>query len=133
MAMAHGDQRIQFCGRYAADQTGEILSSTDAVIISSLWDESSPLVMRDALACNVPVVASDVGGIAENIKDGTNGFLFKTGNSHHLSEVLQMIIDDPEVLNEVKRNISSTMIPTVEQEAYIYERTYRENLNEFNN
>ena len=62
--------------------------------------------------------------MAEKIQDGVNGFLFKIGDSHHLKEVFQKIVDDPGVLNIVKRNIGTMMIPTVEQEAYAYARIY---------
>ncbi len=126
MAMAKEDKRIEFCGVYSEEQVGEILESVDVVITPSLWYENYPLILHEALACNVPVIATDIGGMAEKIKDGVNGFLFRMGDSQHLKEVLQMIADNPAMLNMLKHNINSMMIPTVEQEAYTYERIYRQ-------
>lgn len=126
MDMAKEDRRIEFCGVYSEDRVGEILSKLDVVITPSLWYENYPLFLHEALTCNVPVIASNAGGMAERIKDGTNGFLFRMGDSEHLKEVLQMVTDNPAILNNLKQNISSMMIPTVEQEAYIYERIYKQ-------
>jgi glycosyltransferase involved in cell wall biosynthesis len=126
MAMAKEDRRIEFCGVYSEDRIGEILGNVDVVITPSLWHENSPFVLREALACNVPVIGSEAGGIAENIKDGVNGLLFRMGDSQHLKEVLQMVADNPAMLNMLKHNINGMMIPRVDQEAYAYERVYRQ-------
>ncbi len=124
MTMAKKDRRIEFCDVFQEDRVGEILSHVDVVITPSLWYENYPLVLHEALACNVPVIATDIGGMAEKIKDGVNGFLFRLAESQHLKEVLQMIADNPPILDTVKHNNNNMMIPTVEQEAYTYERIY---------
>ena len=125
MAMAGGNENIEFCGLYSEDQTGEILNSVDIVIIPSLCYESYSMILHEALACNVPVVATELGGLAEKIQDGVNGFLFKMGDSKHLQTVLEKIVEEPAVLNPLKRNISSMMIQGVEEEGYTYVKAYR--------
>jgi len=122
---AEGDKRIEFCGVYSEDKVGDIFSGVDVVIIPSIWYENYPLVLHESLACNVPAIVSDVGGLAEKIEDGFNGFTFKIGDSNHLKTVLEEIIKSPEILNEFKTNIGNTMIPTIEQETYSYERAYK--------
>jgi glycosyltransferase involved in cell wall biosynthesis len=124
LAMAKEDRGIEFCGVYSEEKVGEILSEADVIVAPSLWYENTPIVLREALACNVPAIASDVGGVAEDIKDGINGFLFKMGDAQHLKEVLQRVVNDPSLLNSLKHNISLMVIPGIEQEAYIYEREY---------
>jgi len=123
--MASGDGRIEFCGVYSEDRTGDILGGVDAAVVPSLWFENYPLVLHEALACNVPVIASNAGGMAEKIKNGATGFTFRIGDPESLKEVLEMLIDQPEKLNAVKDNLKSLMIPTVEQEALAYERELR--------
>ena len=88
-------------------------------------DYVTAMTLHEALACNIPVIATKLGGMAEKIKDGFNGFLFKMGDSRHLQTVLERIVNDPRVLNSLKRNIDSTAIPGVEQEAYGYSRAYK--------
>ena len=123
--MAENDARIQFCGVFSEDQVGRILKSVDVAVVPSLWYENYPLVLHEALACNVPVIASDAGGMAEKTKNGVNGFTFQIGSADHLKKVLKAITDDPEMLNSLKENIKNHMMPTIEQEAYAYEREYK--------
>jgi len=124
LAMAKGDRRIEFCDVYSQEQVGEVLQRVDVVVVPSLWYETYCLILHEALSCNLPVIASDVGVMAGRVKDGVDGFLFRMGDSHHLREVLQRLLDNPAIMNEFKRNISSMVIPRVEQEAYAYERAY---------
>lgn len=119
------DSRIEFCGVYNEEQIGEIYSDADVSIVPSLWFENYPLVLHEALACNVPVIASNVGGMKEKVKDGYNGFTFEIGNSDDLKMKMQTIIDNSLILNELKSKMKTFMIPTVEQEAYAYERIYK--------
>lgn len=127
-SVAGNDRRIEFCGVFSEEQVGNILSAIDMVIIPSLWFENYPLILHEALACNVPVVASNVGGMAEKIKDGLNGYTFKVGDSDHLREILAGIVENPSVLNTLKDNIRNIVVPTIEQEAYTYEREYKSEL-----
>jgi glycosyltransferase involved in cell wall biosynthesis len=124
IAMAEGDTRVRFCGVFPGEKVGEILVDSDVAVVPSLWYENAPIIIREAMACHVPVIGADVGGMAENISHGVNGFLFRIGNPRHLQEVLQNIVDDPELINAVKAKLNGSMFPTVEQEAYAYDRIY---------
>ena len=61
--------------------------------------ESLGLVGLEAMACGVPVLGADNGGIANYIEDGENGLLFKKGNAEDLAS---KIIDFAE-MTKVKR------------------------------
>ncbi|HAM49815.1 MAG TPA: glycosyltransferase [Nitrospiraceae bacterium] len=124
--MAKRDKRIEFCGVYPEDDVGNILSNVDVAIIPSLVYENYPLVLHEALACNTPVIASNIGGMAEKIQDGINGFSFRVGDAESLKAIMERIISGPEILNDLKINIKSSMVPAVEQEAYAYHRIYCE-------
>ena len=71
----------------------------DAVLIPSIF-ESSPYVSLEALALHVPVVAFDVGGLSDNVKDGVTGYLVDFGNvsqfSARVGSVLAGELDIPE-------------------------------------
>lgn len=127
--MTKEDKRIEFCGVFSENQVGDIFSKVDIVIVPSLCFETYSFVIHEALACNVPVISSNVGGMAERIKDGINGYTFKIGDSKHLKEILETIINNPEMINLLKEGIRNYMIPSIEQEAYLYEREYRNILN----
>lgn len=122
--MAKGDKRIEFCGVFSEGQVGDIFSQIDVVVVPSICYETYSLVMHESLACNVPVIVSNVGGTAEKVNNGLNGYTFRIGDSNHLKEVIEQIINDPEKLNQLKTNMRNFMIQTVEQEAYAYEKEY---------
>lgn len=125
MAMAAGDKRIEFRGVFGEDQVAGILSNVDVVVIPSLWYENCPFTLAEALACQVPVMAADVGGIGEKLEDGVNGFLFRMGDSSQLRDLMRAAVDDPTVLDSLRDGMNGAAIPTIEEEAYAYERAYR--------
>jgi glycosyltransferase involved in cell wall biosynthesis len=89
-------------------QLGEVLSGLDVLIVPSTWHENNPRVIQEAFASKTPVIASDVGGIAEYIRHNENGYLFERGNSQKLCEIIEQIIADPGILSRW-----STQIPRV--------------------
>ncbi|HEV2350772.1 MAG TPA: glycosyltransferase family 4 protein [Terriglobia bacterium] len=123
--IAGDDERIKFCGTYTEEQVGEILANIDVIIVPSVWYENYPLILHEALACNVPVVASNIGGMAEKIKDSANGFTFQVGDEKDLAGKLKLIVDNPRILNGIKERMRHVSLPRVEEEAYLYERLYR--------
>ena len=118
------DRRIQFCGVFSEEQVGDIFSGADAVVVPSLWFENYPLVLHEALACNAPVIASNVGGMAEKIQDGFNGFTFRMGDVSDLRRILNHLINNPELFNTLKGNLKNFFMPTIEQEAFAYQKLY---------
>ena len=66
------DDRVHFLG--ATDQVGPLLSISDVFLLPSS-QESFGLAALEAMACEVPVVASEVGGLPEVVEHGVTGFL----------------------------------------------------------
>lgn len=92
--LAGGDRRVEFSGVFPNDQIGAILSQLDVLAVPSLWFENAPLVVYSAQAAGVPVVASDVAGIAELVTDGDNGWLFPAGDVDGLAAILARVAKD---------------------------------------
>ena len=124
--MAEGDKRIQFSGVFSEEESAGVYRDSDLVIVPSVCYETYSLVLHEALACNVPVIASNAGALAERITHGEDGFLFQLGDSNQLSSILEMIAAKPEVLNDLKKNIDRQAVPSVEQEAVSYEKVYQD-------
>jgi glycosyltransferase involved in cell wall biosynthesis len=68
------------------------LRAADVVVVPSRSDALG-LVAVEALACGIPVIASDVGGLAETIHDGVNGLLVVPGNPKAIIAALERIAD----------------------------------------
>ncbi len=72
-----------------------LLSVVDILLLTSRW-EGMPVVFFEALASGVPIIATDVGGASEVVKDGINGFLEKTGACEKLAEDVLSLAGNPE-------------------------------------
>ena len=57
--------RARYGGVFSADERRRVLESADVLVVPSIWQENSPLVVREAQAAGLRVVASAVGGIGE--------------------------------------------------------------------
>jgi glycosyltransferase involved in cell wall biosynthesis/MoaA/NifB/PqqE/SkfB family radical SAM enzyme len=101
-ALAEGDSRITFHGSYHNGQVQDVLDGMDVMVAPSVWLENSPLVIQEAMLAGVPVITSDIGGMAELVKDGVDGFLVPPGDVDALAALLQRLIDAPDLLTGLK-------------------------------
>ncbi|PDW04398.1 glycosyltransferase family 4 protein [Candidatus Viridilinea mediisalina] len=85
-------------GTYAGNEVWNVLAQLDVVVIPSRWVENSPNSILEAQAVGVPVVGSNLGGIAELIEHERNGLLFEVDNAADLARNLQRLLDEPELL-----------------------------------
>ena len=102
---AHGHPHIRFHERYEPDAVPQLLDDADIVVVPSTWYENSPLTVHEAFLAGVPVVASDHGGLRELVHDGHNGLTFRPGDPAALRSVLRRLVDRPEELEQLRRNI----------------------------
>lgn len=80
-------------GFTAHDKALRLIRHAKAVLYPSLWYEGFPMTIVESLACSTPVIASDTPNLAEKIKDGENGFLFRTSDTAGLCEKLCVVSD----------------------------------------
>ncbi len=96
---------IEFMGVANRDQVLKALRQADVLIVPSLWYENAPLVVQEAFAMGVPVVASKLGALEEWVTNEVNGLHFETGNAVDLGEKLKLLIDRPELLHKLRSNV----------------------------
>jgi glycosyltransferase involved in cell wall biosynthesis len=116
--------RVSFHGAYDNGRVGEVLAGLDAVVVPSLWYENSPLTIQEAFVARVPVIAADVGGMAELVRDGVDGLRFRVGDAAALRETLRRVAADPAILGPLRRGIQPG--PTIEESAADLLSRYRE-------
>lgn len=75
-----------------------LISESDVVILPSLW-EGLPNILLEAMAMKKPIIATDVGGVREIVKNGENGFIVKPACAR---EIAKRIID---VLTDEKNSL----------------------------
>jgi glycosyltransferase involved in cell wall biosynthesis len=72
----------------------DLLAAGDAFVSSSRW-EGSPNAVLEALACALPVAATDVGGVRELVQHGRSGFLVPPGDTEALAAAMERVMDLP--------------------------------------
>jgi glycosyltransferase involved in cell wall biosynthesis len=73
----------------------QLMNAADAYVMSSSW-EGMPMVLLEASATGLPIVATDVGGNREVVLDGITGFLVPPRNPEALAEAMLRMMDLPE-------------------------------------
>jgi len=121
---ANQDAQIKFKGAYSHHELGSVLSEIDVLVVPSIVHETFCLTVREGLIAGVPVIASNIGGIPDAIDHGRNGFLFQPGNAGELTFHLQAIMNQPQLLAQLRAG----MIPvkTVKQEVEELVWSYKE-------
>jgi glycosyltransferase involved in cell wall biosynthesis len=74
----------------------ELLASSDVFVLSSR-SEGHPVSLLEAMAAGLPVVATDVGGVAESVVHGQTGLLVPAGNVTALAAALERLVDDEQL------------------------------------
>jgi len=92
---------VRFLGKQ--DAIEEILSVSDLFLMPS-QSESFGLAALEAMACKVPVVSSNAGGLPELNVDGVTGFLKEIGDIDGMAESAIYILEDEERLETFKEN-----------------------------
>lgn len=72
---------------------GRVLAATDLFALPS-YREGTPRVITEAMASGLPIVATDIAGIPEQIVDGENGYLVPTGDPEALADRLRRVLTD---------------------------------------
>ena len=102
-----------FAGSIPNSEVGRVLACSDAIVVPSVWYENSPVVIQEAFAAKVPVVASRLGALKEKIQDNENGLLFEPANPEVLFQILFGLILNPEKIRDLRDSIKLNL--TVEQ------------------
>jgi glycosyltransferase involved in cell wall biosynthesis len=79
-----------FEGPVPNEQVGRVLAETDVLVVPSLWYENSPVVIQEAFAAGVPVIASDIGALREKVR--SREWQFAAGNISELRTLVSELI-----------------------------------------
>jgi glycosyltransferase involved in cell wall biosynthesis len=96
---------IQWMGKLTQQEVIPVMQRSDVLCLCSTFSEMSPLVIQEAFSAGIPVLASNVYGNAEQIKDGVNGWLFTFNDTTDLKHKIQHLIDDPQRIIEAAAQV----------------------------
>jgi glycosyltransferase involved in cell wall biosynthesis len=122
VAAADLDGRVQFLGIRTRGEIAALLASTDVLVAPSVPTregkrEGIPVVLMEAMASGLPVVASRLSGIPEIVRDGENGKLFPAGDATALADALGELASDPVLRQRLGRAARATVLRGFDVEA----------------
>ncbi|WP_395047579.1 N-acetyl-alpha-D-glucosaminyl L-malate synthase BshA [Flavobacterium sp.] len=113
-----------------SNEINQILSLTDLFLLPS-QTESFGLAALEAMACSVPVISSNSGGLPEVNIHGVSGYLSNVGDVKDMAENALKILSDENILNEFKkRSFVVANNFSVEKIVPLYEDLYMKAVNE---
>jgi glycogen(starch) synthase len=89
-------QFVTFHGRVSQDELISYYDRSHIMLVPSLWQEPFGLVIVEAMARGLPVVASHVGGPAEILTHEVDGLLVEPGNEQALAEAIRQLLENPD-------------------------------------
>ncbi len=97
--------QIHFAGRLAHAEVWQALRDSDIVVVPSLWYETASLIIQEAFAAGVPVIASDLGALHERVRDNVDGLLVAPGDVSAWRAALQRCATEPDLLPRLRQGI----------------------------
>jgi glycosyltransferase involved in cell wall biosynthesis len=98
-------EQIKFVEERSGAELNAPLARLDVCVISSLWPETGPLTLLEAMAQGVPCICNDRSANARFIDDGENGRVFETGNKEALRRAVSEVLRNPETTREWREHI----------------------------
>lgn len=100
--------RVTLLGFQSQEEVAAALARADALVLPS-FAEGVPVVLMEAMASARPVIATQVGGVAELVEDERSGLLVPPGSAEHLADAIRRLADDP----ALRRNLGAQGRETV--------------------
>ena len=86
--------RIHFAGY--RDDVPSRLAAAQVFVLATKW-EGFPRAILEAMRAGLPVIASEVGGVRESVRDGENGYVVACGDVEALRTRLRALLSDPDL------------------------------------
>jgi glycosyltransferase involved in cell wall biosynthesis len=96
---------VTVVGEYAQRDLANLMSRIDWVVVPSRWWETAPLVVLDAFRHGLPVICSDVGGMAETVEHDVSGLHFRRADPSSLADVMRRAATEPGLWDKLRAGI----------------------------
>jgi glycosyltransferase involved in cell wall biosynthesis len=120
--LAKAGANIRFNGPYDRRRVDQLMQSVHLIVVPSIWWENSPVVIQEALRNRRPVICSDIGGMAEKVRDGIDGFHFHMGNASALVLGRRRLAPDRAALASLtaRMNGEAAMVASIDSYLAVY-------------
>ncbi len=122
-ALEEAGQSIVYHGAYDNREVNRLMGRMDAIIVPSTWWENSPVVIQEAFTAGKPVICSNIGGMAEKVRDGVDGLHFAVNQPLSLARAIMELTNNPDRLAELAAGVERRLTTDEALEAHL--RFYR--------
>lgn len=95
--------KVHLAGHVQGHEKARLFACSDVFVLPS-YTEIFPIVILEAMAAAMPVIATPVGAVPDMVVDGINGFIVPQGDSESLAERIRYLLHHPRVREEMGRN-----------------------------
>lgn len=99
------DPRIRVEKQLTREELNQTLPNYDILAVPSQWLETGPLVVLEAHALSLPVIGSNLGGIAELVKHGVDGWLVPAHDIQAWTKAFWLLATDANLLQQLRQGI----------------------------
>lgn len=101
------NRNVKFLGYKSGSELKELISNCKFSVLPSIWFDVAPISILESFAFGKPIVASNIGGISELVKDRYNGFLVTPGNIMDLSNKISELWENESFSQKLGMNARS--------------------------
>lgn len=123
------DNCVNFRGAYTQQELPQLMCEADWMVVPSKWWENSPVVILEARKHGLPVLCSNIGGMAEKINHGKTGMHFQARRPDALARTLIWATDNVEKQAQFSAAIRDTYAPddALQQHLNVYRQLTADN------
>jgi glycosyltransferase involved in cell wall biosynthesis len=113
-------EQVKFVGYKSQAEVRQYLQQTDIFVLPS-FAEGVPVVLMEAMAAGIPVVATQIAGISELVEEGISGYLVPPGDPVSLAQRIEILLGD----HQLREQFGASGRLKVEQEFNLHEEVER--------
>lgn len=111
---------VEWLGRQPAERVRAFMKSARALVFPSVWYEGFPMVIAEAYAAGLPVIASDLGSMSSLVEHGRTGLHFRPGDLEDLAKKIERALKHPSQLAMMREEARAEF-----EAKYTAEQNYR--------
>ena len=112
-------RNVRFHGAYDNRRVDALMQQVDVVVVPSIWWENSPVVIQEAIRNRRPVICSDLGGMAEKILPGRDGWHVTAGDAAGLAAIVARLAANRAEVTAMVASMRLAVVPQVTVDAHL--------------
>ena len=104
-------EAVILAGPYQQSELPQLMCRIGWVVMASRWLENAPVVIQEALACRKPLLVPAMGGMAEHVRNGLDGFQFAPESAISLSSLMALVCQETDLWTKLRSTLAAPLSP----------------------